>query len=384
MLHLILPTTGPQPMLRDMLSSLATHTDPCHLVVVLNTREDWRRAAVRPLLECLIDNRWNVTLVERHERIGYVRACNLGWRALEAADDDLLAVLNDDLIFKGRWVEPLQQALQGGAHLLGPSLQYVGADGKWGQPSGPPYIEGWCLVVCVGDIAEKDPTGSWQYPWNLFDPQFEPQLCEDMDLGLRIGGAFGRDAIRQVDIPVDHVRSATIGENREPYWSENRRKLIEKWQLGGKVAVTKREQAEKLAAIHYEDPAVKEINYCEPEPLAPTPPQPVLGPAGACHGSATYPSPAATAVATGPPPQPTEANPCCEDIASPGNDRLPVVKSIRHTVQCGNCGCDLSQESGEICPRCGKLFGPSRLRPELRPGTYLPAQAAKQGWDYIP
>ncbi len=238
--HIILATTGPQPMLRDMLASLATHTPPCHLITVLTTREDWRRAAIRPLLECLMDKGWESTLVEVGKEVGYVQACNLGWRVCQADGEDTLVVLNDDLEFKGKWLEQMETPLANPAVCqVGPSVKAVGPDGTWGTEGvDPPYVEGWCFAMRTETVRKKSveaglfTTGliDWSMPGQfLFDPQFEPQFCEDVDLSLRIG-----TGIVQVDIPVEHIGSATVGTGaaREPYWTENRRKLCEKWNLG--------------------------------------------------------------------------------------------------------------------------------------------------------
>lgn len=239
--HITLPTTGPQPMLRDMLASLATHTPPRHLITVLNTREDWRRAAVRPLLECLMDNGWQSTLVELGREVGYVRACNLGWSVCQAEGDDILVVLNDDIEFKGKWLEQMEAALaEPGTWQVGPSVKTVGSDGTWGaEGKGPPYVEGWCFAMRTGTVRALRVV-DWSRPGQfLFDPQFEPQFCEDMDLSLRIRSGSGGH-IAQIDIPVEHIGSATVGTGaaREPYWTESRRKLCEKWNLGGAVSVS--------------------------------------------------------------------------------------------------------------------------------------------------
>jgi len=250
--HIILPTTGPQPMLRDMLASLAKWTPPCHLVTVLNTKEDWRRAAIRPLLECLIDNGWQSTLVDVHEQIGYVRACNQGWRNIEPEPNDTVVVCNDDLTVTGEWIPPMLGALYEGSLLVGPSMKTVGGDGLWGGEDDPPYIEGWLFGIRAATIRAASRDEDW-----LFDPIFMPQLCEDMDLSLRIGLLDRKQIpwltvptvmpdvpyLRSVSIPIQHERSATIGKDREPYWTENRRKLVDKWNLGsgGRIVVADRE-----------------------------------------------------------------------------------------------------------------------------------------------
>lgn len=224
--HIIVPTCAPQPILRDMLASLAEHTKPCHLVLVVNHGDGWRHPAALSQVECLRDNGWRVTLADEGQPIGYVGACNLGWRVLDAARNDYVAVLNDDIIIQGQWAEPLIQALDAGAKLVGPSLKTIGPDGCWGGPSDPPYIEGWCLMM---QFPHAFPAG-----W-LFDPQFAPQLCEDMDLGLRMQYVHP-GTIRQVDIPIQHTRHATCDPATQPenarVWEENRRKLIARWNLG--------------------------------------------------------------------------------------------------------------------------------------------------------
>jgi hypothetical protein len=273
--HIIVPTCGAQPLLKNMLASLAEHTEPCHLVLVVNHHEDWRHAAVVPQALCLRDNGWRVTIIDVGEKIGYTPACNLGWRVLEAETDDCVAVLNDDVVIQGRWAEPLVAALDAGAKLVGPSLTTVGSDGCWGGPNDPPYIEGWCLMVQLDFRRVSNPCYSLLW---LFDPQYAPQLCEDMDLGLTVE-SLNPGTIRQVDIPIQHTRHATVDPATQPenarVWEENRRKLIDKWNLGGTATPGKHEQAVKLAEMHYADPAIKTIYECGPADSPPQTPSPL-------------------------------------------------------------------------------------------------------------
>ena len=46
-----------------------------------------------------------------HRRIGFVDACNIGYRIADPAEDDIVVVLNDDLVFRGPWLEHMVQAL---------------------------------------------------------------------------------------------------------------------------------------------------------------------------------------------------------------------------------------------------------------------------------
>ena len=75
----------------------------------------------------------DVRLYWERQQIGYVNACNIGYRLADPAEDDLVVVLNDDLVFEGEWLNPLVAAIRGGAAQAGPGLKWVGRDGRWGN-----------------------------------------------------------------------------------------------------------------------------------------------------------------------------------------------------------------------------------------------------------
>jgi len=142
-----------------------------------------------------------------------------GW-GLCARAMPLVVVLNDDLEFCGPWIEPLMEALTENA-LAGPALKYCGPDGfGYDSPVGKyRYLEGWCVAGRYGLLR--------RWPW-LFDPVFVPQLCEDVDLGIRVVESGG--TLREVPLPIRHKRSQTTGIDR-PYWEKNRKTLQKKWKL---------------------------------------------------------------------------------------------------------------------------------------------------------
>jgi GT2 family glycosyltransferase len=168
--------------------------------------------------------------------LGFVDACNLGYRIADPADDDIVVILNDDLVFHGPWLEVLVDALAGGASQVGPSMKYVGRDARWGRGDERyRYLEGWCFATTgavVGQatrqIESAEADNICPRSPVLFDPEFAPAYCEDMDFSIRVLRSGGE--VRQVDIPVEHLHSRTYGQQR-PSWDVNREKLIKKWDL---------------------------------------------------------------------------------------------------------------------------------------------------------
>ena len=155
------------------------------------------------------------------ERVGYVRACNIGYASAEVEDSDYVAVANDDVFPEGDWIHPLVEALDAGVAQAGPSVQWVGQDGYWGcEGDQYRFCEGWLWMARGKTIRQAG---------GLYDPEFSPGYCEDMDLSIRIQRMGGM--IEQIPLPVKHLRSQTFGTNREPFWTKNRHRLVAKWGL---------------------------------------------------------------------------------------------------------------------------------------------------------
>lgn len=179
-------------------------------------------------------NKWQAegvdfVLVTVPRKIGYVGACNLGYRVANAVDPiAYVAVLNDDTIIDGDWFTPLKDAIDSGAGQVGPSIHHVGRDGKWGRGDEKyEFIEGWCFVtqvVVIDEVIKHHEQGT-----GMFDEIYAPAYCEDVDFSIAIQDncldIWGVD-----NVPIRHLHSQTIS-NREPYWTNNRKKLIEKWSL---------------------------------------------------------------------------------------------------------------------------------------------------------
>jgi glycosyltransferase involved in cell wall biosynthesis len=199
--------------------------------LIINTSEQ-----VDLLLPEAKGNTLPLSVYVARKRLGFVDACNLGYRIADPADEDVVVVLNDDLVFSGPWLEVLVDALESGASQVGPSMKYVGRDARWGcGDERYRYLEGWCFATTgavVGQAARQiesaEAANVCQRSPVLFDPAFSPAYCEDMDFSIRVLRSGGE--VRQVDIPVEHLRSRTYGTDR-PSWGVNREKLMKKWEL---------------------------------------------------------------------------------------------------------------------------------------------------------
>ena len=238
MLHIIVPTCLADDAVVDgFLKGIepALYSLPqrdCRMYLVINSDEDGLWFDVGKL------NRGaTVCAYLENRRIGYVGACNIGYRLADPADDDLVVILNDDLVFHGPWIEPLQAAIEDGAAVAGPSLKWVGRDGCWGHGDEKyQYLEGWCFATTGGvirraarEIRMLNEPKDWPRGPVMFDPQFAPAYCEDMDFCIRVQESGGK--LAEVDVPVEHLHSMTYGTNR-PSWARNREQLMQKWELG--------------------------------------------------------------------------------------------------------------------------------------------------------
>lgn len=217
MLKIIVPTCGGEHFAKT-LDSMMRYACDAEVWVVLNEEEGEKSPAIDQALEACYH--WAVNLIHIPERIGFVKACNLGFRAADVQPEEYLVIANDDLVFEGPWWEPMKEALDKGALLVGPSVKPVGHDAMWGNGSEHyHYVEGWLLAVKGHHVPMH----------NLFDPLFVDGFCEDMDLAITLRERWG-GSIQQVNVPVRHLRSQTYGTNR-PSWEPNRKLLIEKWNL---------------------------------------------------------------------------------------------------------------------------------------------------------
>jgi len=169
-------------------------------------------------------------------RLGYVGACNLGYAAAGqlAPRAAYVCVLNDDVLAQGEFLAPMVDALDADPKLgiVGPSVHHVGRDGLWGKGDEKyKYVEGWCFMARQTAVWEAAACDGGV----LFDPEFSPGYCEDMDLAISMQQICSSPSwnwtIGQVDLPLTHLRSVTFGDNREPFWSRNRRRLVIKWGL---------------------------------------------------------------------------------------------------------------------------------------------------------
>ncbi|KKK67073.1 hypothetical protein LCGC14_2957710, partial [marine sediment metagenome] len=108
MLHIIVPTClADEHVCRTFSRTLREHTTgPCRGYEVIND-DSLKGVSIERVRDDPVD--WRVYIEPR--RIGYVNACNVGYRLADPADDDLVVVLNDDLVFEGDWLNPLAAAI---------------------------------------------------------------------------------------------------------------------------------------------------------------------------------------------------------------------------------------------------------------------------------
>lgn len=244
-LKIIIPTCGAISeehgfFFERFLDSLCSHpvNHPWQAVIVVNNEDAERRADVARVVNKWQEDGMRLWLISVTEKIGYVGACNMGYSVLSVRYDDYVAVLNDDTVIEGDWFSPLKDSLDSvkepteGEYFVGqagPSIHWVGRDGCWGKGNEKyQFIEGWCFVtrgLRVGvTISEHHIKGH-----GLFDEIYAPTYCEDVDLSIAMQEC-GFKVVGVDNVPIRHLHSQTITE-REPYWTDNRKRLAEKWTL---------------------------------------------------------------------------------------------------------------------------------------------------------
>ena len=114
----VIPVWNLWDMTRDCLESLARHTTPgaIELVVVDNGSSDATRTELEPLGRALFGEHFQ--LVRLDKNMGFAIGCNSGARA---AKGDLVFFLNNDTLLTQNWLPPLIQGLR-----ASPSLGMVG------------------------------------------------------------------------------------------------------------------------------------------------------------------------------------------------------------------------------------------------------------------
>ncbi len=237
MIWVIIPTCGANGCFDDTLEALVQNYKARYgslknlvVVVVSNTDETSSLERVGANLRRWKLNGLDYRLYEVPRSIGYVRAVDIGWRLCEAADNDYVAMLNDDVVIKGDWVTPLISAV---AHkpgvLAGASMKHLGPDGYgysdsrcWKPQCHYAYVEGWCWMA-RGDTL-RDAGG-------VVDLGFKGSYCEDCDLSIRVAESGG--TLNQVDLPLEHKSHSTLQLTPEvqKMWDRNRQYLREKWDL---------------------------------------------------------------------------------------------------------------------------------------------------------
>lgn len=256
MLHIIVPTCGGYGSGNDVTGddfhsrrafmgfygSLHEHCLPAVIYLIGNAPDDLSEKVVlwgrKFLVEPGKKPGQDVRLYWERRQIGYVGACNIGYRLADPADEDLVVVLNDDLVFEGEWLNPLVAAIRGGAAQAGPSLKWVGRDGFWGKGDEKyQFLEGWCFMTTGLAIRKAHHQRGRDECWEdrhvgttqLFDSAFAPGYCEDSDFSIRVQESGG--TLKQVDLPIRHLGSMTLGKNHAS-WARQRALLISKWDLG--------------------------------------------------------------------------------------------------------------------------------------------------------
>jgi len=230
--HLIVPTTvRDAEMVAECLIGIFAH-NKASVCLVVNTGCEQAQQDGRSLWKTLSSHCPNSTGVFVPREIGYVNAVNLGWVSISGeSPNDYVGVLNDDVSVDGDFVTPLVEALSSGAAQAGASIHHVGRDGFWGKGDERyTFLEGWCWLAKIETIIQTN--ACIEIPHGLiYDENYSPGYCEDCDLSIRIQQAVG--PLQQITLPLHHLRSRTFGAEREPFWTRNRKRLVEKWQLAG-------------------------------------------------------------------------------------------------------------------------------------------------------
>jgi len=237
--HIIIPTCG-QPGLKKLLPVLANagHRYLAHLMVNSGNAE-WRRNADELREEANQRPCCRMRQYVYPKQHGFGKAVNEAFRIISPGMSDIIVLLNDDVGFvEGgkNWLKTLVRAVEKQGGQVGPSVHHVGRNGTWGNGTEKyRYCEGWCFAMtgqAVYDAYMADCRRIQKIEfWPVFDPAFDPYLCEDMDLSIRVQEAGL--PITQVDLPLVHRRGETIRGAREPHWTKNRNLLIRKWNLNG-------------------------------------------------------------------------------------------------------------------------------------------------------
>lgn len=229
-LRIILTTCGNKCLLDllDGFKTLPRDRPELEFVLVMNGEGLEPRVTFETARDALVQH-FRCRYAYLPNRIGYVKAVDLGWKLAEPAPDDLVAVLSDDVVIEGDWITPMIEVLQGKYpnSQVGPSVKWVGPDAL-GYPSQhphdhrSPYLEGWCWMARAETITRAG---------GIVDLGFEGSYCEDCDLSLRIAGSGGSSIIHVPGAPIRHIGHGSSSPEMMAHFAKNRQYLAEKWDL---------------------------------------------------------------------------------------------------------------------------------------------------------
>ena len=172
-------------------------------------------------IECQSDTmKGRLRMIANQENLGFSKANN---QAAEIANGEILVFINNDVIIKGEYLEPIRIALTDhpkaltGAHMLDFNTGW----NVFGSQL-IPYLAGWCLAMRAETFQAL----------GGFDERYTPADYEDMDLCYTAAND-GRLLI-PLDLPLHHLEAQTANlylRGRRAVTEANKIKFMEKWGL---------------------------------------------------------------------------------------------------------------------------------------------------------
>lgn len=245
MISIIVINWNKSALTRTCLKNIYSQTtDVDYEIIVVDNGSDPEE--LKSLQQCCQD--FGAKLIELNQNLYFGEANNIG---AEAAQGEILLLLNNDVVVPAGYIQPLLAVLNSAhkAGAVGPKFvypsgdlqeagAYVRADGwtiQHGKMSGPaesissrgPHIVDYCSAACL--LIRRDTF----LAAGGFDPLFDPAYFEDVDLMLRMRSK-GLLTYLCTDVTVVHHENMTSRDvwdqkRFEGLIGENHRKFIGRW-----------------------------------------------------------------------------------------------------------------------------------------------------------
>lgn len=195
------------------------------LVVDNGSTEESTKGGLRWWADFKIKTNFDVRVIRTEENIGFLKASNLGLQYPEISSDDVVILLSNDVIIRGKFIEQIIDSVSNVKSLVGGILYTQDTGWNTFESKTYPYLEGWLLATSLQNWIELD----------FFDELYAPHIFEDIDLSTT-ALSKGYELIPLNNPNLHHMAGQSIKytPERDELTKVNQKKFFEKWNKNEK------------------------------------------------------------------------------------------------------------------------------------------------------